>query len=86
MKKTIILSITFSILFVLASILTVKTLKEDDSYVFYTPFQQEVLAEDEEPIITCRCAWFHSECAVGNWGGICAAGNPVHCDEYDGNC
>lgn len=47
----------------------------------------EVLTNGESTNVVCRCSKVTTQnCAVNNWGAVCASGNNTRCWDYNLNC
>lgn len=81
--KTILCLVTVLFAFVV-TIITWESTRKNLSEIFPG---LESLTDDEDVSLRCRCAIFgDADCAVDNWGAICATGVNAHCWEYDQNC
>ena len=89
MKKDVFI-LAAAVLFCIASATTVLAIKEFKDAVGTDSIEALAAGKDDEtfgPNITCHCSRLKTgNCAVNNWGSVCAGGINIHCDEWNTNC
>ena len=88
--KTNLFILAATVLFCVASAIAVLAIKEFKDNVGTDGIEALAAGKDDEtfgPNITCHCSRLKTgNCAVNNWGPVCAGGRNIHCDEWNTNC
>lgn len=87
MKKAFLLLSTIALIGC-AVLMSIRSFKNSNLMSGVIATDTEVLTDDEEDEIRCRCKLMsqNQTCAANHWGDRCATGVNIHCDEYNGNC
>lgn len=86
MKKLLLLTATLLSLAAMATFFAAKRGTLTDVKLVTSEFVESIASGEEGLLVTCRCSWWATECAVGNWGGVCAGGVNFECESRDSNC
>lgn len=88
--KTNLFIIIAVVLLGIASATTILAVKEFKNAIDTDSVEALAAGNDDEtfgPNLTCHCSRLKTgNCAVNNWGSVCAGGRNIHCDEWNTNC
>ena len=86
MKKILLLTVASIMLFI--AVFSLFSANENSSIVLLAS-DVEALASGESGVnVVCQCAGFlgNSDCKASNSNSVCASGNNIQCQNWNGNC
>lgn len=84
--KTKILFCAAVLSLMISVLVTVKSYHQNYALLPLFASEKALASSEGGTDLICKCSKVQSDCAVNNWGAVCARGENIHCSGWDDNC